>query len=304
MTTAHDGLAVSGLRGSDDPLVKAYDVALLDLDGVVYLQEEPVPEAATALAAARAAGMRLEFVTNNASRRADTVVRLLEKVGVAARAEEVVTSAQAAVALLAERLPAGSAVLVVGGDALGEELVDVGLRPVRRGRGRAGRRGPGLLTGGGLAAARGGVDRPARRRALGGDEHRRHVPVAARSAARQRVAGRGAGHGHRPGAGRDRRQAAPPAAPGVGAAQRGSAPDSWSAIGSTPTSRARSWAAATACSCSTGVTTPADLISGARRLRPTYVSVDLRGLLEPAPGAGIVARQRGRLWRVGGHRRQ
>jgi HAD superfamily hydrolase (TIGR01450 family) len=124
-------LAVSGLRGSDIPLVEAYDVALLDLDGVVYLQEEAVPEAATALAATRQAGMRLEFVTNNASRRADAVVALLGKVGVAARPEEVVTSAQASAALLAERLPAGSAVLVVGADALGEELVDVGLRPVR-----------------------------------------------------------------------------------------------------------------------------------------------------------------------------
>jgi len=130
-TSSHDGVAVSGLLGSSVPLVEAYDVALLDLDGVVYLQEEPVPEAATALEAARATGMRLEFVTNNASRRAEAVVALLAKVGVAARPEEVVTSAQASAALLAERLPAGSAVLVVGSDALGEELVDVGLRPVR-----------------------------------------------------------------------------------------------------------------------------------------------------------------------------
>jgi ribonucleotide monophosphatase NagD (HAD superfamily) len=59
------------------------------------------------------------------------VVRLLDKVGVAARPHEVVTSAQASAALLAERLPVGSPVLVVGSDALGEELTEVGLRPVR-----------------------------------------------------------------------------------------------------------------------------------------------------------------------------
>jgi HAD superfamily hydrolase (TIGR01450 family) len=111
--------------------MEVYDTALLDLDGVVYLQEEPVREAAEALAAARRAGMRLEFVTNNASRRPDAVARLLDKVGVDARPEEVVTSAQAAAALLAEWLPAGSPVLVVGGDALGEELAEVGLRAVR-----------------------------------------------------------------------------------------------------------------------------------------------------------------------------
>jgi glycerol 3-phosphatase-2 len=131
VTTTHDGSVPRVLAGSAVPLTEVYDTALLDLDGVVYLQEEPVPEAAAALAAARAAGMRLEFVTNNASRRPDTVVRLLDKVGVQARPEEVVTSAQAAAALLAERLPAGAAVLVVGADALAEELVDVGLRPVR-----------------------------------------------------------------------------------------------------------------------------------------------------------------------------
>ena len=56
------------LRGSDQPLAQAYDVALLDLDGVVYRGGQPVEHAAEALAAARAQGMRLAFVTNNASR--------------------------------------------------------------------------------------------------------------------------------------------------------------------------------------------------------------------------------------------
>jgi glycerol-1-phosphatase len=126
-----DGTVPGVLRGSTEPLTAVYDTALLDLDGVVYLQEEPVPEAAVALAVARAAGMRLEFVTNNASRRPEAVARLLDKVGVQARPEEVVTSAQAAAALLAERLPAGAAVLIVGADALAEEIRDVGLRPVR-----------------------------------------------------------------------------------------------------------------------------------------------------------------------------
>ncbi len=126
-----DGTVPGVLRGSTEPLNAVYDTALLDLDGVVYLQEEPVPEAAAALAVARAAGMRLEFVTNNASRRPEAVARLLDKVGVQARPEEVVTSAQAAAALLAEQLPAGAAVLIVGADALAEEIREVGLRPVR-----------------------------------------------------------------------------------------------------------------------------------------------------------------------------
>jgi HAD superfamily hydrolase (TIGR01450 family) len=118
------------LADSEGPLWKRHDVALLDLDGVVYLQEQPVVGAAEALSAARRAGLRLEFVTNNASRRADEVAALLTSLGVPADPAEVVTSAQAAAALLADRLPAGAVVLVVGAEALVDEVAAVGLTPV------------------------------------------------------------------------------------------------------------------------------------------------------------------------------
>jgi HAD superfamily hydrolase (TIGR01450 family) len=118
------------LADSDGPLGKAYDVALLDLDGVVYLQEQPVVGSVEALAAARRSGLRLEFVTNNASRRAGEVAALLTSLGVPADPAEVVTSAQAAAALLADRLPPGATVLVVGAEALVDEIAAVGLTPV------------------------------------------------------------------------------------------------------------------------------------------------------------------------------
>lgn len=107
-----------------------FDVALLDLDGVVYLVRDPVPGAAAALAAARDAGMRLAFVTNNASRSPDDVVALLGEVGVKADPSEVVTSAQAAGRVLAEQLPGGARVLVVGADELRRQVADHGLVPV------------------------------------------------------------------------------------------------------------------------------------------------------------------------------
>lgn len=116
--------------GSEQPLSRRYDVALLDLDGVVYLGEQPVVGAAQALASARQAGMRLAFVTNNASRTPDEVAELLHRVGVPAAAEEVVTSAQAAAHHLADRLPAGSAVLVLGTTGLIDALTERGLKPV------------------------------------------------------------------------------------------------------------------------------------------------------------------------------
>jgi glycerol 3-phosphatase-2 len=118
------------MRGIDRPPAEAYDVAVLDLDGVVYVGHDPVPGAAESLAKARATGMRLAFATNNAYRTPSATAGLLTEVGVPATAEDVVTSAQAAARLLAERLPAGSKVLVVGGMGLRHALRAAGLRPV------------------------------------------------------------------------------------------------------------------------------------------------------------------------------
>jgi len=117
-------------RASEKQLSEIYDVALLDLDGVVYLGGSAVPGAADALAEARHRGMRLAFVTNNASRTPSAIAAQLNSLGVPADASEVVTSAQAAARLLAERLPAGAPVLVVGGMGLRIAVRERGLRPV------------------------------------------------------------------------------------------------------------------------------------------------------------------------------
>jgi HAD superfamily hydrolase (TIGR01450 family) len=117
-------------RGCADPLDTAYDAALLDLDGVVYLGGAAIPGAAEALRKAGAAGMRLAYVTNNAFRTPAAIAGLLTGFGVQATAQDVVTSAQAAARLLAERLPAGAAVLVIGGSGLRSALRERGLRPV------------------------------------------------------------------------------------------------------------------------------------------------------------------------------
>jgi HAD superfamily hydrolase (TIGR01450 family) len=72
------------------------------------------------------------YATNNASRRAADVAALLTGMGVPAAAGEVLTSAGAAAAVLAGDLPAGAPVLVVGADALRDEVRDAGLTPVER----------------------------------------------------------------------------------------------------------------------------------------------------------------------------
>jgi glycerol-1-phosphatase len=120
----------SAPRGSAEPLDTAYDVALLDLDGTVYLAGAAIPGAPEALRKAAAAGMRLAYVTNNASRTPAAIAALLVGFGVSATPQDVVTSAQAAARMLAERLPAGVPVLVVGGSGLRMALRERGLRPV------------------------------------------------------------------------------------------------------------------------------------------------------------------------------
>lgn len=118
------------LQGSARPLAECHDVSLLDLDGVVYVGRDAVPGVPDALAAARRHGMRLAFVTNNASRTPADVAAHLRELGVDAEPDEVVTSAQAAARYLADRLPAAARVLVVGTEALADALREQGLTAV------------------------------------------------------------------------------------------------------------------------------------------------------------------------------
>ena len=121
---------VPGLLASRQPLATAYDVALTDLDGVVYLGASAIPGAPAALAAAVAAGLRIVYVTNNASRTPSAIAAQLAALGAPVRPADVVTSAQAGARLLAERLPPGAEVLVVGGTGLRLAVRERGFRPV------------------------------------------------------------------------------------------------------------------------------------------------------------------------------
>jgi glycerol 3-phosphatase-2 len=111
-------------------LIDQYDLAIFDLDGVVYLGQQPIDGAVEALADLAGRGAKVAFATNNASRRARDVAELLVSLGIAAAAGKVVTSAAASARLLKERLPAGSPVYVVGGPALVAEVEEAGLTPV------------------------------------------------------------------------------------------------------------------------------------------------------------------------------
>ena len=118
------------LRSCDQPLSSSYDVAVLDLDGVVYVGPDAVAGAPEALNTAQGSGMHLAFVTNNAARTPETVGEQLRSLGVEAHDEDVVTSAQATARLLAAELAPGSRVFLLGGEGLEQALRERGLEPV------------------------------------------------------------------------------------------------------------------------------------------------------------------------------
>ncbi|MDN4473066.1 HAD-IIA family hydrolase [Demequina sp. SYSU T00b26] len=118
------------LLGTDKPLQEVHDVALVDLDGVTYRGPEAIPSAPPALAAAREAGMRVVYVTNNANRAPETVAEHLSELGMPTTRDEVMTAAQAGAALLATLVPAEAKVLVVGGHGLVTAVTELGFETV------------------------------------------------------------------------------------------------------------------------------------------------------------------------------
>ena len=109
-------------------IIDAHDVAFFDLDGVIYLGPIAVPGAVQGIAEVRTAGVRVMFVTNNAARSAQDVADHLTELGFAAGPNDLITSAQVAVEVLAEQLPADSLLLVSGTDNLVQLAQSAGFR--------------------------------------------------------------------------------------------------------------------------------------------------------------------------------
>ena len=115
----------------DAALIAAYDGVICDLDGVVYRGDDPVPGAPKALQDVRARDVKVIYATNNASRVVAEVADHLAGLGAPATPDDVVTSAEAGAAQLAQTLRAGARVLALGGEGVAEALSRAGLEPVR-----------------------------------------------------------------------------------------------------------------------------------------------------------------------------
>lgn len=123
-------MSAAALAASDQPLVDRHDGLILDLDGVLQLDEEPVPAAVEVMAQINQRELPQVFLTNNAARPPADVAARLVAIGIDAKVPQVLTSAMVAADVLAARLATGAEVLVVGGDGLVEAITAVGLRAV------------------------------------------------------------------------------------------------------------------------------------------------------------------------------
>jgi HAD superfamily hydrolase (TIGR01450 family) len=111
------------------PVVTRYDHVLLDMDGCLFLADEPIPGAVDAVQALREAGKGVAFCTNDVLRSPEEYVRKLWRLGFRASIGEVVTVGAALQHHLAER-GARATAFVIGNRALVDHVADAGMRVV------------------------------------------------------------------------------------------------------------------------------------------------------------------------------
>lgn len=107
-----------------------FETLLLDLDGVIYEGNNKVVDAVESIIALRETGIKVGYVTNNSSRKPETIADQLRGFGLELSSDDVISSAQAGVQLLTSMIPAGSKVLVVGGEGLRFEVKNAGFEVV------------------------------------------------------------------------------------------------------------------------------------------------------------------------------
>ncbi len=92
----------------------SYDTLLADLDGVVYEGKHAIVDAVDSINSIAAAGVPVGYVTNNSSRKPETIAEQLNGFGLNVKPEQIIGSALTGAELLATLVPKGSKVLVVG----------------------------------------------------------------------------------------------------------------------------------------------------------------------------------------------
>ena len=109
------------------PLAARYDQFILDLDGCVWIGDEPTPGVLDALGQVREGGKRVAYATNDPRSATEDYVTRLWKIGIKASLQDVVTVGGAVQHLLAETRT-GRTAFVVGTASLRKHVADAGCR--------------------------------------------------------------------------------------------------------------------------------------------------------------------------------
>lgn len=139
MTTPEGRHEPAGPPSSDgrEILAKRHDALLVDLDGVVYRGDHPIPAAPGTFTELASLGVPVVFLTNNSSRPTRFVAQKLRSMGVPARPDDILSSAQATARLLQREGAGGSTAFVIGERGIREALEAVGVVLVDGSAGRA-----------------------------------------------------------------------------------------------------------------------------------------------------------------------
>ena len=99
---------------------------IIDMDGVLYLGDQPAPRLQEFFAFLRERSLRFTLATNNSTRTPQEYVKKLERMGVKVSPEEVLVSGQATARFLAREYPRGTRAHVFGMPALKQAMTDEG----------------------------------------------------------------------------------------------------------------------------------------------------------------------------------
>jgi 4-nitrophenyl phosphatase len=103
---------------------------ILDMDGVLWKAEEPIGDLGKIFADIRARGLNVVMATNNSTKTPAQYVERLRGFGAKVYDWQVVTSSQAAAALMKKQLPENADVFAIGEDGLIESLRAQGFNPL------------------------------------------------------------------------------------------------------------------------------------------------------------------------------
>ena len=101
---------------------------ILDMDGVIWRESEPIGDLPTLFASFKKAGLQVMLATNNSTRTPRQYVEKLAGMGVSVSSEQIINSSMGIAYLLKNKFPDRGSVYIIGENGLQSALEDEGFR--------------------------------------------------------------------------------------------------------------------------------------------------------------------------------